>query len=202
MLTVLLDTRLFDTEDPRYARFLSAERRERIRAMGSPLARREGFGAELALCLALRLFRPDIPLPPEYRRTDRGKPYDPLGRVHFSLTHSGGIAACAVSDGEVAVDLEASGRDASRAEPRVRCPEDDPMDFLRLWTAKECAMKYTGLGFALSPGRIWVRGGAVYADGRPLGRVKWFAPNGNVLAVLSGDGEIPEPVEASPSDFL
>ena len=202
MLTVLLDTSLFDPEDPRYSRFLSPERKERIRAMGSPSARAEGFGAELALSRALALFRPDIPLPLEYARTDRGKPYDPLGRVRFSLTHSQGLAACAVSDGEVAIDLEAPSRDTARAEKRVRCPEDDPMDFPLLWTAKECAMKYTGLGFALSPSRIWVRGSRVFADGKELGRVQWFFPERAVLAVLSEKGDMPAPVAALPGDFL
>jgi 4'-phosphopantetheinyl transferase len=98
-----------------------------------------------------------------------GKPQiDPaLGRprLRFSLSHTRGLVACAVSlDHAVGLDVEAldcarDGLDiaerffapAELALLRAAAPGDRPDIFTRIWTLKEAYIKGTGLGLANCP---------------------------------------------------
>lgn len=91
---------------------------------------------------------------------ENGKPYIDGEKTYFSLSHSGNIALCAVSDNEVGADVQEikplkrdiSARiltDSEAAALRT-LSEDEKTDFLfRIWTEKESVMKFSGLGFAL-----------------------------------------------------
>lgn len=80
-----------------------------------------------------------------------------IGRVSFSVAHSGGIVAVALADGlEVGIDLEprrnypleadAAWTDAERAALRRLPSALRPLAELRLWTAKEAYLKLLGRG--------------------------------------------------------
>lgn len=96
-------------------------------------------------------------LPPldRLRRTNRGKPWFP-GGPHFSITHSGGFAACAVAPRglTIGIDLEPvnrAGIEAIRAVANVE--ERDSLDSssitaTELWTAKEAVLKAAGAALA------------------------------------------------------
>ena len=81
---------------------------------------------------------------PSIERSPRGKPFfpGPEGR-HFSLSHSGGLALCALSDGPVGVDIEAV-RPRRAGLPRRLLSQEELSrfdgsweDFYRIWTLKE-----------------------------------------------------------------
>jgi len=81
---------------------------------------------------------------PSVERSPRGKPYFPgLEDRWFSLSHSGGIALCALSDAPVGVDVELV-RPRQAELPRRALSEGEWTsfdgsweDFYRLWTLKE-----------------------------------------------------------------
>ena len=68
--------------------------------------------------------------------------------LHFSLSHSGLWAVCAVSDTPVGVDIEqprCNDKLARRFFPNAKTEDD----VLRLWTATEAYLKYLGRGLTV-----------------------------------------------------
>ena len=133
---------------------LSAYRLRRLSVLRPSLQRRQGIAAELLLNHAIGQIRPDLPLPLEIDAADNGKPnLSGLG-LFFSLSHSGGYAACALSDRPVGLDLELRSpvrelllRRFSPAErDYIRSSADPPAAFTELWTRKESYGKATGEG--------------------------------------------------------
>lgn len=90
--------------------------------------------------------------------TVTGKPFIPDSDFHFSLSHSHGICAVAISDHPVGVDVEQIGtiyppnmikRSLTDAEKAVFNG-----DFTRLWCRKEAVAKMTGDGITGYPQNI------------------------------------------------
>ncbi len=82
--------------------------------------------------------------------------------LHFNLSHTTGLVACAVARHEVGVDVESIERRAASNGIAERFftpaevslldahpPEQQREAFFRLWTMKEAVMKAMGLGFQL-----------------------------------------------------
>ena len=81
---------------------------------------------------------------PPVERSPRGKPFFPgLPDRWFSLSHSGGLALCALSGGPVGVDVEEVRPRRAGLPRRVLDPAELARfdgsweDFYRLWTLKE-----------------------------------------------------------------
>ena len=99
----------------------------------------------------------------EIARGQYGKPFFP-GRpdLHFNLSHSGGLALCALGDEPVGADIEWV-RPRRAGLPRYALTPGEYGEFLArgggwdafyaLWTRREAWVKYTGLGVARSRGR-------------------------------------------------
>ena len=91
-------------------------------------------------------------------RSQNGKPFFRDCSVAFSLTHSKGYIAAALSDeGEVGIDIEASDYSREKAQKlaqRYFCDGEKeefaraPEDFLRIWTKKEAYVKLWGITMA------------------------------------------------------
>lgn len=146
---------------------LTDEERARHRAFVFEKNRREYLatrGLERAV-LATVTGRPARSL--RFHRTDLGRPIldDAVG-VHFSLTNTLSLVACATTRGrEVGVDAEAFERGpevlgvthvvftALERETLARLVDvaERERRALELWTAKEAYMKARGLGFTLPP---------------------------------------------------
>ena len=142
----------------RLALTIPEARREKLAAYRNEGARRLSLAASLLLVRALQdkgLHVDKIAL------SEYGKPYLPqLPDFHFSLSHSGNMALCAVSDEEVGCDIELPrGYDPAIArrffhpaeqEWLFSHPEAEQSDaFFRLWTCKESFVKALGLGLSL-----------------------------------------------------
>jgi 4'-phosphopantetheinyl transferase len=93
-----------------------------------------------------------------------GKPFlQDRDGVHFNLTHTDGLVACALHDAPVGCDAEPSDRvvdagvlDLLAAGERgwllgVRSGQPRNQAFIRLWVAKEAFVKCLGLGLLLDP---------------------------------------------------
>ena len=138
---------------------LSSYRLEKLSTCRYAERRRQGIGAELLLIRALRSVSSNLLLPLVIAAGSDGKPYLLGTKVHFSLSHSGSFAACALSDHPVGLDLEQRGRMSEpllrrsfspEEQSLVRAAEDPDLLFTRLWTGKESFVKATGQG-VLSP---------------------------------------------------
>lgn len=131
---------------------------------------------ELAHVLLRKVLGGALGLPPDavrMRAGGIGKPelaeHDPArARLSFSLSHTGGCVACAISrDCEVGVDVERV-RDLriddaltqfalhplEVAQLRGAAQTERGALFYRLWTAKEALLKALGAGLSIAPGRL------------------------------------------------
>lgn len=86
-----------------------------------------------------------------------GKPWIPAApEIRFSISHSGGWWACAISDREVGLDIqEERSVHAERLAERFFHPEEAEWlkrhgmgQFCRMWAYKESYLKYTGKGLS------------------------------------------------------
>ena len=150
----LTDSARFD----RLAGTIPEARREKLAAFRHEGARHLSLAASLLLVRALQdesLHADKIAL------SEYGKPYLPqLPGFHFSLSHSGNMALCAVSSDPVGCDIELPrGFDPNLArrffhpaeqEWLFSRPEAEQSSaFFRLWTCKESFLKALGLGLSL-----------------------------------------------------
>ena len=91
-------------------------------------------------------------------RNENGKPYFINSKLKFSISHSKGVVACALSDGEeIGVDVETatfSPEKAQKLSKRYFTVEDqnkiaqDGINFSRIWTQYEAAAKLMGINLA------------------------------------------------------
>lgn len=152
---------------------LSAYRLERLKRVKTPQAKRQGLGAEILLIQALRRCSPETKLPLEIAVGENGKPYFPGKELRFSLSHSGEIALCALSNREVGADVERmrafdenlSRRFFTEAEQEyISQAKDRAHAFTQVWTLKESYIKATGQGLRLPLNSFSVPVGAFAAE--------------------------------------
>ena len=137
---------------------LSTERQQKIEALRTQTGRLHSLGAwtlfDRLLADHMGVRERELEIAVGAHR----KPYV-VGRadIQFNLSHSGDYVVCAVSDGEVGVDIQKWVPFKERTAERFFAPEEWkllqtlPMEqrtemFYRLWTRKEAYGKYTGLG--------------------------------------------------------
>ena len=81
---------------------------------------------------------------PEILRSPNGKPYLKGNALYFSITHTEGLTAIAVSSQEVGLDAERrKSRRSDALKARLTSLEREE-DFFELWTAKEAYIKFRG----------------------------------------------------------
>ena len=145
---------------------LPEERREKALRIRPEDARLRSIGAGLLLR--------EAGIAPPFSYGEHGKPYIP-GGVHFSLSHSGELAALAVCeetpvglDAEVIAPVRRAAARALTSEERDFMEADPERRFAYLWTRKEAALKCTGAGLSQPMNAISVWGETACLDGEAL----------------------------------
>lgn len=129
---------------------------DRIRGLGAGLLLENGLKDYLKTDLPKdALGRPVI----EYTYGIHGKPYlKDYPEIFFSLSHSGTMAALALSDGEIGIDIQESRGYSEKIAKRFYHKDEFAMLqavkeengreklFYQIWTGKEAYIKYTGTG--------------------------------------------------------
>lgn len=177
---------------------LSAYRREKLRMLRPPEARKLSIGAELLLCQALSDCAPGFPWPPRITAGVLGKPEWNVEGLYFNLSHSGSIAACAIADRPVGLDVQEpcgcrealTGRFFSPEEQAfLAASADKDRDFCRIWSRKESYVKALGTGISIPLGAF-----SVVGEHLPLGYAFWDAEiEGCRFALCLPGGGNPQP---------
>ncbi len=197
---LLKDTALYE----RLLAACSQERRSILEGLRNGADRRESLAAGCLLDQALKPFdlreRETV-----YGCIGAGKPaFRDRPELHFSLSHGGGLAACAVADRPVGVDVEGP-RSVSEALLRryFTAEEREAAEPLRLWTLKESCCKMTGRGLAALPEISLAFGASVTAMGLNAAFWETRLPGGHYLALCREGAEpiSPEIHEISRSDL-
>lgn len=114
-----------------------------------------------AYLLLERMLEDENVTKPIFRLGKFGKPYISNHEdIHFNLSHSDRLVACAISDREVGIDIEKIDPEIDLAIAKlyfynseyenIMNAENPQDEFFRYWVLKESYMKYTGLGFQLN----------------------------------------------------
>lgn len=157
---------------------LSPERQAKVRAYRHEGGQKLSLGAGLLLDSALRRYGL-CERKAQYSYGHHGKPH--IGGLHFNLSHSGSMAACAIAPHPVGIDLERTQRRISEALLKRVCSTREqemvsiePIAFFDLWTAKEAVLKMTGEGINGDLTAIDLKGVAT-----------WRLPEGYALSVCT-----------------
>lgn len=147
-------------DDPTVRALISPSRLELLDRRSGP-GRAQGIAATLLLEYAIARRFPFVPHPLALSIAEGGKPHlVAQPGVHFSLSHAGAWAVCAVSDHPVGVDIER--REPGRRDIAERFFHKEETRYLNslvpymredafysLWVLKEAFVKATGRGLSL-----------------------------------------------------
>jgi 4'-phosphopantetheinyl transferase len=140
-------------------------RLEKIRKSSNNLLKKEQLGANLLLNDILEnYFFMDI-TKVEYIYSEYGKPYIKDSNLYFSLSHSNGVIALAVSKEEIGIDIELikdvkdnlALKVMNEAEYNIYkglSKNDKISYFYEVWTSKEAYVKKLGTTLTLNPSNI------------------------------------------------
>lgn len=88
-------------------------------------------------------------LPEAMSRTPEGKPYFPSGRVHLSVTHTGGLFAVCFAPFPIGLDAERVDEERKGLAERKFFPEERSLPFSYVWCGKEAVSKLVGRGLSM-----------------------------------------------------
>lgn len=145
-----LDARNVDPESVRH--LMSAARLEKIDSICGDDGKRQSAAAEMALVRAMARENGTPLQSVAWRALPGGKPVID-GGLHFSLSHSGDVAVCAVSEHEIGADAEAPRRIPCGMRRKILSEREThaaDRDLLSIWVAKESYLKLTGEGLKRS----------------------------------------------------
>lgn len=123
-----------------------------MQAKKHPRGRAASLSAWSLLALALR--EAGFSSLPQIAFAPGGKPFFVDSPLHFSISHSGNLAAAILGDSPCAVDVERMRPElAQRLSERCLSPQEAGAgcDFFDIWTKKECIAKLDGSGMRAHP---------------------------------------------------
>lgn len=134
---------------------VSAQRREQAMRFRHEGSRRLCLAAYLLLMDGLRE-EYGLVEPPVFDYSPDGKPFIAARPdIHFSLSHSGNVALCVVSDQPVGADVEVPRKITpsliaytmnADEQAQINASANPEMQFLHFWTRKEALLKLTAEG--------------------------------------------------------
>ena len=134
---------------------LSAYRIERLRGVRNAALRSQMLAAERLLIAGLREFGVKAPL--DIGVSERGKPFLRGSSLCFNLSHTDSFAACAISDREIGLDIQArqTGKESlirrfftAQEQEQLQNAADADSAFTALWCCKESYLKALGTGLS------------------------------------------------------
>lgn len=144
-----------------YKNRIDSQRYEKVMRIQAPEARvRSLLGGFLLQKAAKEFLQSETEvLPLILRYGSQGKPYlEEHPEIFFNLSHSGRVAACALCDEEVGVDVQEyrkvkesvaerffTGQEKEQLKSLNNAEEYERL-FFRMWSVKESYIKFTGLG--------------------------------------------------------
>ena len=131
---------------------MSEERKEKVIKLAVSHKQKLKIAADYLCRKAVSEFCGIRPEQIEFSVTGYGKPYISGFDVHFSISHSGDMVVCAVSDKETGIDIEkirkinprSSQKFASESEEKYINTHEN--GFFKIWTLKEAYFKCIGTG--------------------------------------------------------
>ncbi|MGI5977830.1 MAG: 4'-phosphopantetheinyl transferase family protein, partial [Candidatus Limivicinus sp.] len=137
---------------------LSDYRMSRLKNLKGKMQRQQSIGAGLLLNYAIQRLAPGMGIPPDIVTGKYGKPELRGGELFFSLSHSKNMAACAVSDGEIGIDIQITSDGSEKLIKRIfrederkyiESHPDRQYAFTELWSLKESYIKARGMGLKI-----------------------------------------------------
>lgn len=187
-----------DAEYKKWYSIIDAERRQQIDRLRSVNSKKQVVAGEMLLRKAVAKRYGILEETIRFRKNKYGKPYAVGLQVEFSISHSGGVVACALSDTPVGIDVEVI-RPIDMHVARFICTSNDlkflfghmPAEwefsettdcniltrFFKIWTAKEAFFKRNGTG-------ITDFGSINYADVLKTGKYEQVVNSKDLLFVL------------------
>ncbi len=142
------------------ADFLSTAERERSAKFRRDRDRQAFIARRVFLREILARYLGADPAAIEFVRGEFGKPRVKGAGLHFSASHSSGLALIAVSRTlEIGVDVERIDPEIDRENVarhffcggEIHVADASAEEFFRIWTRKEAYVKAMGVGFSLAP---------------------------------------------------
>lgn len=145
----------------KYKSKVDLERLEKVMRIRAEKAKVRSLLAGYLLQVGVKefLLKDEDVLSLKYSYREQGKPYlAEYPQIHFNLSHSGNVAACAVADDEIGMDVQVfekgkegiAGRFFTKEEQETleKAKESGNFEalFFAYWSIKESYLKYTGLG--------------------------------------------------------
>lgn len=176
-----------DFMDEQWSRYLSEERKKAAANIRQNGQRQLFLGAEALLNRSLEAEGVPVKLPAAYIRNRYGKPFlTALKGLYVNWSHSGTCAVCALSDREVGVDLQDTGREPGEAlihrvlqqEERTFYEQMPAAQrkklFYEYWVIKESYLKALGTGFYTPLDQFYVRMNGIYPEVVPKGKLPLY----------------------------
>lgn len=185
---------------------LSDYRLKRLERTARPEAKVQSLGAELLLIHAVRSVYPEAELPLEITVGELGKPKLRGIELEFSLSHSAGMALCAISDKCIGADIQlrtvykaalAERFFTKKEAAAIAWAADKDRMFTRTWAVKESYLKLLGTGMhrPLSSFDVECDSGCFSIDVAPECSVSIMELGDYTVAVSALTAEVPEFIE-------
>ena len=137
-----LDLRTVSTEQlTLWESWLSPEKRQRLEQL-PPEKRLQSLCGDALARQMLSEMHGIFPEKLEFSYTEKGKPL--TAGACFSISHSGDLVGCAVSERPVGLDVERIRTAPTRLRRELDCEGKSDAEFFRLWTKREALIKCCG----------------------------------------------------------
>lgn len=131
---------------------MSLERKEAVKTLKIPQKQKLKIAADYICRKAISEFCGISQDKIEFVVSEYGKPYAKGLDVHFSISHSGDLVVCAVSDKKIGIDIEKIRKINPNISERFACENEleyinsHRNGFFEIWTLKEAYFKCIGTG--------------------------------------------------------